>query len=61
MNSATRRQVLMGLGALSVTSPRLRAATRQWDVVIIGAGLSGLRTALDLESQGLSVLSLIHI
>ena len=55
MNSATRRQVLMGLGALSVTSPRLRAATRQWDVVIIGAGLSGLRTALDLESQGLSV------
>lgn len=55
MNPVSRRQVVMGLGALSLTSPRLRAATRQWDVVIVGAGLSGLRAALDLEAQGLSV------
>ncbi|MFZ1625926.1 MAG: NAD(P)/FAD-dependent oxidoreductase [Gammaproteobacteria bacterium] len=55
MNSLSRRQVLIGLGAASLPSPRLRAAARQWDVVIIGAGLSGLRTALEIEAQGLSV------
>lgn len=55
MSSVSRRRMLIGLGAVSLTSPQLRAATRQWDVVIIGAGLSGLRIALELEAQGLSV------
>lgn len=27
----------------------------RWDVLIIGAGVSGLRSALELESQGLRV------
>lgn len=57
MNTGTlnRRQVIAGLGALSMTSQRSRAAAPEWDVVIVGAGISGLRTALDLEESGLSV------
>ena len=55
MKSVNRRQMVAGLGALSVAGPRLRAAEPRWDVVIVGAGISGLRTALELEGQGLKV------
>lgn len=55
MNSLNRRQLIAGLAASSVTMPPLRAAEREWDVIVVGAGVSGLRTALELESQGLKV------
>lgn len=44
-----------GLGALSVMGSRVRASTPGWDVIVVGAGISGLRTALELEAQGLRV------
>lgn len=54
MKSANRRQIIAGLAA-TLVAPRLYGAEESWDVVIIGAGLSGLRTAMELESQGLRV------
>ncbi len=50
----SRRNVLAGLGGLSLT-PKLRGADPHWDVVVIGAGISGLRTALELQREGLAV------
>ena len=55
MSTVNRRQVVGGLGALSLMSNRLRANTPRWDVIVVGAGISGLRTALELETQGLTV------
>lgn len=55
-STLTRRSVLQGLAAaplLSAAGP-LRAQNRT-DVIVIGAGLSGLNAALLLESAGLSV------
>ena len=55
MRSVNRREVIAGLAATSFVAPRLRAAPRNWDVIVVGAGVSGLRTALELENQGLRV------
>ena len=55
-SSLTRRRVLQGMAAaplLAAAGP-LRAQNKT-DVIVIGAGLSGLNTALLLESSGLSV------
>lgn len=52
----SRRRVLSSstaLAAVAATKP-LRAAT-QSDVLVIGAGLGGLRAAVDLEDQGVKV------
>jgi len=60
MKSLNRRQAIAGLAASSVVASRLHASEsagvdHPWDVIVIGAGVSGLRTALELESQGLRV------
>lgn len=55
MKSVNRRQAIAGIAAASIVAPRLQASQKTWDVIIIGAGVSGLRTALELESQGLKV------
>lgn len=55
MKYINRREAVAGLGALSIAAPVLAARVPQWDVIVIGAGISGLRTALELESQGLRV------
>lgn len=61
MKPVNRRQIITGLAGSTLLAPRLHAgdadaaADRRWDVLIIGAGVSGLRTALELESQGLKV------
>ncbi|MCB1624148.1 MAG: NAD(P)-binding protein [Pseudomonadales bacterium] len=41
--------------ARGADAPRVRLPTTRSDVLVIGAGLSGLNAALILESQGLSV------
>ena len=54
--SASRRRVLTSsaaVAALTAVKP-LRAATES-DVLVIGAGLAGLRAAVDLEDQGAKV------
>lgn len=43
-----------GLVSASVSRP-LRAATKKFDAIVIGSGLSGLNAAMLLEEQGLSV------
>ena len=60
-----RRAVLKGIGAAAaaVGAPSLitacgRVAARDADVIVIGAGLSGLNAAIILEAQGLDVLVL---
>ena len=59
MRTATsRRRVLKSTAAaaaLAVTAAKpLRAATES-DVLVLGAGLAGLRAAVDLEDQGVKV------
>ncbi|MEM9879267.1 MAG: NAD(P)/FAD-dependent oxidoreductase [Pseudomonadota bacterium] len=55
-----RRGILAGLGALGVAglgrSGQAKAATHDGDVIVIGAGLSGLNAALLLEEIGFSVI-----
>jgi monoamine oxidase len=59
----SRRQFAAGLAALSA-SPALAAkakrpaAPRMLDTIVIGAGMSGLNTALQLEAEGQKVLLL---
>ena len=51
----------MRIGAGSIASafvPRLARAQAGHDVIVVGAGLSGLHAAMLLEEQGLSVLTL---
>ena len=51
-----RRDALMGIGAAAaVLAGCGRRATTDSDVIVIGAGLSGLQAARLLESEGLSV------
>jgi len=54
--SVTRREFVSGLGAGTVAlgAGRLRAAEAT-DVIVLGAGLSGLYTSMLLEEQGYRV------
>jgi monoamine oxidase len=55
-----RRQVIAGLGAggFALSNPRLSRAAESTDVVVFGAGLAGLNSALLLEEQGFRVILL---
>ncbi|MDJ0709498.1 MAG: NAD(P)/FAD-dependent oxidoreductase [Woeseiaceae bacterium] len=61
-NSTTidrRRFLSGGLGAATCALlPSVVRATDSYDVVVVGAGLSGLHAAMILEEQGLNVLTL---
>ncbi|WP_439533559.1 flavin monoamine oxidase family protein [Polymorphobacter sp.] len=52
-----RRSVLAGLALAAATGARAQAA-RAYDTIVIGAGLSGLRTAMMLAEEGQRVLIL---
>jgi monoamine oxidase len=56
----TRRRLLGGIGAAAIVSslPDLAAGQETADVIVIGAGISGLHAAMLLEEQGLSVIVL---
>jgi monoamine oxidase len=58
--SLDRRQFLLALGAgtAALRSGRAWSADERADVVVIGAGLSGLNAALLLEEVGASVIVL---
>jgi monoamine oxidase len=51
----TRRSVVQGLGALAALPTVVRAAPESADVIVVGAGLSGLNAALILQEQGYRV------
>jgi monoamine oxidase len=55
--SVNRRRVIQAIGAASIAAatPRLLRAQNKSDVIVIGAGLSGLAAALLLEESGASV------
>ena len=56
MTRLNRREALMGIGAAAaVLAGCARRPTTDSDVIVIGAGLSGLQTARLLESEGLTV------
>lgn len=50
-----RREALMGIGAAAVLAGCGRRAATDSDVIVIGAGLSGLQAARLMESEGLRV------
>jgi monoamine oxidase len=52
---ATRRAVLAGLGASAIAAPAYARHHFTSQVIVIGAGASGLETALRLEAAGLDV------
>lgn len=51
----SRRQVLAGLGACVTTAPAYARSNFSAQVIVIGAGIAGLETALRLEAAGLDV------
>lgn len=53
-----RRQFLAGLSGLTMTHCVFEghAATQPYDVIIVGAGMAGLATAIALQAEGASVL-----
>ena len=51
----TRRATLAGLGASAVVTPAYARTTFTSQVIVIGAGLAGLETALRLEAAGVDV------
>ena len=58
MTRLSRREFAIGAGAVGLASalgPTVRAATPAGkpDVIVLGAGISGLETAWQLEQQGL--------
>ncbi|MSO96724.1 MAG: FAD-dependent oxidoreductase [Rhodospirillaceae bacterium] len=62
---ATRRRLLTtsavaGLGSVlpGLLKPRMARAAEKTDVIIIGAGLAGLKAAIELQEQGAKVLVL---
>ncbi len=57
-HAISRRQLLQTTAAASLafTIPKTARAQTQSDVIVIGAGLSGLNAALNLEQQGLDVI-----
>ena len=56
----SRRELLQGTAAVSLAAavPKVVRAQAMADVIVIGAGLSGLNAALILEEQGLNVIVL---
>ena len=55
MIRVTRRTALAMVGSAAMVRPVYGAQTKPLDVIVIGAGLSGLNAALILKEQGLSV------
>lgn len=58
VHSTDRRFFLRAAAAMTATaavSKRVRAATTTADVIVIGAGLAGLKAAIDLQDSGVSV------
>lgn len=58
---APSRRKVLGFGAaalLSSIAPVRAQGTQRYDAIVIGAGLSGLHSAMLLEEQGLNVLTL---
>ncbi len=53
--TSTRRGALLGLGASAVVMPAYARTNFTSQVIVIGAGASGLETALRLEAAGLDV------
>jgi monoamine oxidase len=53
-----RRAFLTALGASTLAAPSIASARQAAQVIVIGAGISGLETALLLEARGFDVLVL---
>ncbi len=61
MSRMTRREFGLGLGTVALSAASVAAPARSprpYDVIVIGAGMSGLNAAWLLEQQGARVLVL---
>lgn len=56
--NASRRTVLASALAGTMLRPRMLRAAEKVDVIVIGAGLSGLKAAIELKEQGAKVVVL---
>ena len=56
-NLVSRRQFIQSAAAVSVAfvTPKIAWGQTSADVIVIGAGMSGLKAALLLEAEGLDV------